>query len=596
MTKLYFAWVDSQETFDPKIHNREDEAVFNLRISHKEGEFPKALVEIKNPRVGLLAKNRKSRAFIAVERDHNPPSLIFEGYVVAMPLVIEGETTTIEFSREGPEDANAFKEALIALKQPPYFDPLFMAEEDQDNPQEILDARSQLPHWFRDHGNIVFSDILEGRYMLDIGDQFIRDSLRISVKNIPFRAISVELTAEWVQSARGFCDITSKIKRHLENGEIHTLTGGRFSKQWQHMVSGLHETGYRMVKSNLNLVGSRPITLQEEPKIEAISHKYEIDLCLNWKYEQKRLETLRFTIYNGVQPLLSCHQNQEAGRHKVLKIRLQDITKDPETPYWKVHQPYKQGDYVRFGDSVYQCTRDHESAKTFYQDYADWEHALRDNSALGDQARSSFFTIPRGGEAVHHAMEMARAYLAASSRCVHISVKVPLEMALDVSCDHMMRLKDSRLPGKEVVGKVVAYDFTWEGATDSRYAKIAMASSIGKNKGDIPDTSLPKTPSGIAYHPFDHQLPQQGITDPKKLTADHLVKHIEITNQTDQQIAHVRGMFVASQEDLVANLKTVPTDLKIELLSLAGEEALHHEITVDIPHAWIPPQQLCLGE
>lgn len=594
MTKFYFAWVDSQEIFDPIVHNREDEAIFSLKISHREGEFPKALVEIKNPKTSLLIKKRKSRAFISVTTDTSSASLIFQGYVVAMPLMIHGETIVIEFSREGPMDGEKFKEALMTLKEPPYFDPLFMAPEDQDSPQEILDARSQLPHWPRDQGDMVFSDVLEGRHVLDVRDHFIKDSLKISVKGIPFAAVSVELCAEWIQTCRGFCDISPKIKRHLDGGILKTLTGPRLSQRWQSMVEGLHETGYCLMKSNLTLINSRQISIADEPPVAVIACAYDMELCLGWRYQQKRLETLRFTLNHNVQPLLSCHRDDSIGRHKILKIRLQDITKDPSTPHWAPNRMYRKGDYVLFGDGVYECKEDHESLETFYQDYLHWNHAFRDHSALGDQSFSSFFTTPRGMQSLQHAIEMAKSYLAASSRCVHISFKVPLEIALNLSCDHMIYLKDSRLPGVEVIGKVIAYDFDLDGTTGERYAKIAMVSSIGQGQTLLPQEGLEKTPSHIFYKPFHDQLPQQGILEPKKLTADHLVKRIEINNQLDDQLAYISKGSIDSDENLTMALKEIPTDLKVELLSLAGQDVLSHTINVQIPYGWTPPKHIDL--
>ena len=45
---FYFAWVKDKEAFNPQIHNREEEEVVHLEILHQEGEFPTALLRIKN--------------------------------------------------------------------------------------------------------------------------------------------------------------------------------------------------------------------------------------------------------------------------------------------------------------------------------------------------------------------------------------------------------------------------------------------------------------------------------------------------------------------------------------------------------------------
>jgi hypothetical protein len=64
---FYFAWVAASETsFDPNVHNREDEDVFGFTVEHSEGDFAGLEIEIRNPRVGLLAPARKVHAFLAM--------------------------------------------------------------------------------------------------------------------------------------------------------------------------------------------------------------------------------------------------------------------------------------------------------------------------------------------------------------------------------------------------------------------------------------------------------------------------------------------------------------------------------------------------
>ena len=62
---IYFAWVDSTETTFSALHHRSDEDVFAFTVDHVEGDFPSLSLEIKNPRVGLLAPLRKRWAWLA---------------------------------------------------------------------------------------------------------------------------------------------------------------------------------------------------------------------------------------------------------------------------------------------------------------------------------------------------------------------------------------------------------------------------------------------------------------------------------------------------------------------------------------------------
>ena len=45
---FYFAWIDEAESFDPQVHARQDEDIFNLRIAEQEGLFPTATVTVVN--------------------------------------------------------------------------------------------------------------------------------------------------------------------------------------------------------------------------------------------------------------------------------------------------------------------------------------------------------------------------------------------------------------------------------------------------------------------------------------------------------------------------------------------------------------------
>ncbi|OYQ31436.1 hypothetical protein CHU95_20000 [Niveispirillum lacus] len=111
--KIYFAWVDDAEVFSVATHAREDEEVFALTISHGEGEFATASVEIRNPGIGLLAPGRKRRAFISCELTAGAsPTLLFAGSLTAFPVGLVGqESVAIECVSRPFDDRGA----LLAL-------------------------------------------------------------------------------------------------------------------------------------------------------------------------------------------------------------------------------------------------------------------------------------------------------------------------------------------------------------------------------------------------------------------------------------------------------------------------------------------------
>ncbi len=115
--RIFFAWVDDAEVFSSVTHAREDEEVFSLTISHSEGEFATASVEIRNPGIGLLAPGRKRRAFISCELSAGAaPTLLFAGSLTAFPVGLVGqESVAIECVSRPSDDRGQLLSLFASL-------------------------------------------------------------------------------------------------------------------------------------------------------------------------------------------------------------------------------------------------------------------------------------------------------------------------------------------------------------------------------------------------------------------------------------------------------------------------------------------------
>jgi len=140
---FYFAWITASETtFDPSLHNREDEDVFGFTVEHSEGDFAGLEIEIRNPRVGLLAPARKVHAFLSYDTGSEIKPL-FHGRLVGIPDDINQEVVRLQFTAR-PDDYTAQKAALAStLKVLPYYDPVFVAKDKWEDPDAVLEARSE---------------------------------------------------------------------------------------------------------------------------------------------------------------------------------------------------------------------------------------------------------------------------------------------------------------------------------------------------------------------------------------------------------------------------------------------------------------------
>ena len=108
-------------TFGPQ-HHVEDEEVFAFRVDHAEGEFASLSIEIRNPRIGLLAPARKTWAWLSWNNGTAVIPLFF-GRLVGVPSDLHQEMVTLAFTAR-PADYNAQKLALAeTLKVAPYLGP-----------------------------------------------------------------------------------------------------------------------------------------------------------------------------------------------------------------------------------------------------------------------------------------------------------------------------------------------------------------------------------------------------------------------------------------------------------------------------------------
>ena len=105
---FYFAWADAETAFGPE-HMIEDEEVFSFRVEHAEGEFASLSIDIKNPRIGLLAPSRRVWAWLSWQNGADLVPL-FYGRLVAVPTDINQELVTLVFTAR-PAD-------FVARKRP----------------------------------------------------------------------------------------------------------------------------------------------------------------------------------------------------------------------------------------------------------------------------------------------------------------------------------------------------------------------------------------------------------------------------------------------------------------------------------------------
>jgi hypothetical protein len=580
--KIYFAWVDEGETFNPILHARRDEDIFDLEITENEGDFPMAYVRIRNPYCGFLHPSRKQNAFISQgTRQSNSQEkviLLFKGHLVAVPELNQEETLKLAFIAEPSNSQELLNDLHQKLKVPPHWDNLCLREESQNEPNESLEGRSALFYWCRVTGNVSLSSIMEGKNLLHLKKNFYFDSLKVKISNFPLTGIKVILKAEWMQSLEGKVNLMRLIKSRFPKGIINTFTGPDLKAKWWRKGEKLGKSGYWVEESyleefkphytgNLNVYPSYsepywispydPLARKKEPaKVKLKRYWLKGKLVLGWRYHQHRQEYLSFFLKHNYQNFLN---NQQ--RIKTIELHLQDVTK------------------------VF------PSQKT----------------------RASFFLTTRGVQVFEHALERACAYLAASARAIDITFKGPFERLSQLTCDHSVILCHPHLPGGKAEGKIKALKLCIEGKTGKSWAEVTLGTCVGVGKEknekelhsinsppyaeeDYVDTSYTldffgerRTSCGISYESWEDQPPKKGLKYLYSLGGEKIIREFEIRYGPEEQQQYLKDNQFPSRHNLKQVLKEMKTEINLKLLSLKTYPKHKHVINAKLLSAWSAP-------
>lgn len=557
----YFAWHHRKEDFDPHIHARCDLDILEMTIDHREGEVALATVIVASPKLPSLDCRH---VFISYEN-----TLLFSGRLVGFPIKMTDHLVSLELTAEPLDAATQLQNLAVDLKRPPFWDPVFVDSTEQDHPVEWLEARSALFSWDRLTGKVCVSDLFQGEHVLDLTDVFFADSLKVSLAETPLSHISVNLGVEWVQEASGEVSLGGKIAAAFPGGMINTLTPHALEATWFKEGQKLGRSGFWVVKSHLQPV-TPPHTgildiyptltpefmtwddaIQAPKTLRAKRFWMEGTLVLGWRYRQKRREVVQFTLTQKTQL-----DGSIRPLTRTLNLQLQQVT-----------------------------------------------------PAVG----STFFLTYRGRQAVEHALEMARAHLAATARCLEIEVAFPFESGFALSMNHSVRLVDPRLPsatnGGEIVGKVVAYQLRQDGM--KAYAWVRLAASIGVEPEPLPlpghtfyvepaygDTGAPhyhQTPCGVGYEDYAHQRPTQGIIETEDLSVTDLLKGVFISHDAENQIRLLQKQQYPVRDNMKSVLEEIPTVISLDLLNLTTQAVAEHIIHLKTIGFWTAPCQVRLS-
>jgi hypothetical protein len=631
--KLYFDWIDENEDFNPSVHGSNDGQIFSFLLTEKEGSFPLMTIEVLNPYLSMDKPFQKQWCYVSFDRGSGK-ELLFKGKVLSVPHHIRKQTVALNFIAQPHDWEDQLQILHHTLKNSGLWDPLFVSEEDQDDPIESLEARSELFFWCRTTGRVKLTDLFWGAHQIDLSEQHFYDDLQIRMSEIPLNSVHVFLSAEWIQKYQGETNLFPLIKAYFPEGLINTLTGKDLQAKWWQTDEKIGRSGYWVYKSSLkevtpyhtgdlNLYPSfsvpfwtspeDPIYGQDKPSDPQQKRLkrtwFQGDLIVRWNYRQKRSEKAYFTLNHAIQLPPSYGK-----KTRKISLKLQNISEREKIPEWQPQWGYSKGFRAYYQGKIYLCIRKHRSSLDFEDDKIYWHDIglKKKDSFSSNQGR--FFTTDRGKKAIEHAVEIARAHLASSARAIEISLKGPIDNFVDLTCDHSIRIKDKRLPGEKVWGKVKSIRLNIDGQTGKQWGEAVLGVSIGSKEEGRKEDSLEMASYGFDYNEADYQAnilrghsfsgieykiiqeqePQEHLLYPQSLTAKDLVQELKITNTATQQNLHLLQDQYPKTHNIEAILKEIPTTIHIKLLDLKPLENFKKYIEVDILSAWTPPSQIDL--
>ena len=463
---FYFAWVEATDTAFLQAFAREDEAIAGFEVSHDEGDFPSATIELRNPRVGLLNPGRKQWAWLSWDGDNASSAgaeALFFGRIVGVPSDIQENIVSVTFIGR-PLDYDTQKRALAeALKVRPYWDAVWIEPSRRDDPDVVLESRPQLWHVNRITGALTVSDILsgeDGNIAFTTADM-IHDSMNISYGEAPLRRVAVTADVLWNQQAVGSVDVTKemvaafKAAGTTEPNMVSSHTGQGLSDDWPDPdadIGGGWKVGaatltpadgtilkkvFKSVTVKYESVPETGVeTVQSRPfKIKFPRWRFLPYFPVAYEASRSRKETLSFELHADVQAMISDESETELLQ-------------------------------LGFSSSEISELIDGENSNA--------------TMPLGDLRNRQYFPTDRGQQSIEYFISVACTRLLTRARTVQIDFETSFARAADLSCRLSATIYDARLPGGVAAGKVVGYSFSCEGDSGSLTGSVRVACSIGR--------------------------------------------------------------------------------------------------------------------
>jgi hypothetical protein len=521
---FYFAWVDKSETtFDPDTHARVDESVFSLNITHAEGDFPAASVQIINPRVGLLNNTRQQWAWISYKpKGSSVIHPLFFGRVLGVPQALQNNIIGVMLVAR-PQDYEAQREEVAnELRVLPYFDPVWLSGDALNDPDAVLEGYSRLWHIDRVTHEVTTSDILqdddETPLVFSDDNDVFRDSVNVTHGQSPISRVVVTGRVEWGQSAAGTVDVTAPMLKAFRDvtpvgmvtlsgmerttqGMINLIAGDDFFEKWPNKGDRVG-SGWSIGDNWLDIVGGYPLppTIMDNRIVDVIHSGswHQTAFANAWRIMFERTPGLAMTVLAfedktiGLENPVNGGRVTRVGKFDVMWVPIFRMAASLKMDYQVSRQRSETVTFDVVSD-VQPLLADPSDEETLFLDCgsANVDVPIDGVIPLNTLRNNRYFATDRGQRSMEHLMARARALLISRSRAVDITFSMPFDEGLGLSCRKTVTLMDDRLPEGQATGKIKQYVLTVDGASGQARCSVVIGCAVGRGGSPVPQPGVP---------------------------------------------------------------------------------------------------------
>lgn len=626
---IYFAWINASEQFHATQHAREDLKIFNLSITHTEGNYATAEVTVAPDWNNYREKIESNQhyAFISIQNHLRHVIPLFKGVVSIIPKKNDDDFIVLLFKAMPLNAMQIWQEWHHRRKETVPYHHLFFSKTTY---LDTLLADPVQPFWHPVTHHLSASNIFWGNKKNVLRHGILDGSFHMHCLK-PLQRVHVTLSAQWSQTTFETLNLTQRLRRMFPEGSVNTYAGASFKRAWPRKGQKL-SNGCRVLYSSLKEKSAPqlhntflgPFHFNHQ----GVQHKvivkrtwFDAELIVQWKMRQKRVEHLNFTMESDLYSFPienSHHQPLEQN----ITFNLGQITRAPSHPFWMPKTHYEVQQIVYHSNALWKCVQSHDSHTLFQKNVNNWEKIENDDAHKHKDMpahQASFFTTHLGYETFEYAVERARTMLAFGARALRIRWKMALHQWPDITLDDNVQIYDARVPHGNIIGKVIQYNIHIDASSGARTLEVQIACSIGiesKAHGSAPSSShianeekyavdnvfehnviaypnqLRTTRNNIQFEAFDAQTPRDDLAQPHALNPHMRFQGISIENAPTLQAELIQNTLQNNTSLNQNDLQNIKTRIHIQMKPLNIKPCQKHCIKLQKTLHWTPPKHI----